>query len=276
MPGPLTAATIEKCLEYCVEIKPDAVFGFRKPKDILIEPPVSIRRGIYEIDFIGAYTYMGGRETFIRHVSSVGRFCSIASNIVSGQEEHPTDFLSASPVFTDDSPFRDLLRAAKSDKLDSFRAANEAMLKKSNRAQRESMANRVEKIRIGNDVWIAEGVFIRRGVTIGDGAIIAARSVVTKDVPPYAIVAGAPAKVVRYRFEPKIIDELLHLQWWNYGLSALNGVDFTDIHQAILVIRDNIAYGRAHLYSQNLVNIDNNGEYSVWGYDHNLRKFIQL
>ena len=68
---------------------------------------------------------------------------------------------------------------------------------------------------IGNDVWIATHVIIKDGITIGDGAIIGAGAVVVKDVPPYAVVGGVPAKVIKYRFEQSIINKLLVLQWWN-------------------------------------------------------------
>jgi acetyltransferase-like isoleucine patch superfamily enzyme len=69
---------------------------------------------------------------------------------------------------------------------------------------------------IGNDVWIGFGCTILSGVKIGDGAVVAARSVVTKDVPPYAIVGGVPAKVIKYRFNEDIIEKLLKLKWWNW------------------------------------------------------------
>ena len=68
---------------------------------------------------------------------------------------------------------------------------------------------------IGNDVWIAADVLIMSGASIGDGAVVAARSVVTKPVPPYAIVAGNPAKVVKYRFDEATIKDLLELKWWD-------------------------------------------------------------
>ena len=67
---------------------------------------------------------------------------------------------------------------------------------------------------IGNDVWIGSGAMILSGVTIGDGAVVAARAVVTKDVPPYAIVAGNPARLVRYRFDEATIAALLEAAWW--------------------------------------------------------------
>ena len=71
-------------------------------------------------------------------------------------------------------------------------------------------------ILIGSDCWIGTESMIFGGVTIGDGSIIGARSVVTKDVPPFAIVAGNPAKIIRYRFEKNVIDRLLKIEWWNW------------------------------------------------------------
>lgn len=74
---------------------------------------------------------------------------------------------------------------------------------------------------IGNDVWIGYEAVIMSGVTIGDGAIIGTRAVVTKDVPPYTIVGGVPAKPIRLRFPQDVIDQLLHLQWWNWPLDKI-------------------------------------------------------
>ncbi len=74
---------------------------------------------------------------------------------------------------------------------------------------------------IGNDVWIANDAKILSGVTIGDGAIIAAGSVVSKNVPPYAIVGGVPAKVLKYRFDKEIINNLLKLKWWDFDEKEL-------------------------------------------------------
>ena len=74
---------------------------------------------------------------------------------------------------------------------------------------------------IGNDVWIGTQSTILTGVTIGDGAIIAANSVVSKDIPPYAIVGGTPAKVLRYRFSEEIIERLLEVKWWNWDIEKI-------------------------------------------------------
>jgi hypothetical protein len=70
-------------------------------------------------------------------------------------------------------------------------------------------------INVGNDVWIGYEALVLSGVRIGDGAVVGARSVVTKDVPPYAIVAGNPAKLIRYRFSPEVVEQLLDLKWWD-------------------------------------------------------------
>ncbi|MCI9554965.1 MAG: CatB-related O-acetyltransferase [Oscillibacter sp.] len=76
---------------------------------------------------------------------------------------------------------------------------------------------------IGNDVWIGYEAVILSGVTIGDGAIVAARSVVTKDVPPYTIVGGVPARTIRRRFDQETIDALLELRWWDWPPEKLSG-----------------------------------------------------
>lgn len=72
-------------------------------------------------------------------------------------------------------------------------------------------------IEIGNDVWIGRGAMIFSGVRIGDGAIVGARSVVTKDVAPYTIVAGMPARPIRQRFDDQTVARLLEIKWWNWS-----------------------------------------------------------
>lgn len=75
---------------------------------------------------------------------------------------------------------------------------------------------------VGNDVWFGYNSLIRNGVTIGDGAIIAAGAVVVKDVPAYSIVAGNPAKVIKMRFDDKTIEKLLQITWWNWDIKKIN------------------------------------------------------
>ena len=76
---------------------------------------------------------------------------------------------------------------------------------------------------IGNDVWIGYEAVLLSGVKIGDGAIIGARAVVTKDVPPYTIVGGVPAKELQKRFDAKIVTKLQQLQWWNWSFDKIQG-----------------------------------------------------
>jgi virginiamycin A acetyltransferase len=92
---------------------------------------------------------------------------------------------------------------------------------------------------VGNDVWIGMEAIIMPGVTIGDGAIVAAKSVVTHDVPPYAIVAGNPAKVVKTRFDARTVKKLLAISWWNWdvdmisrNLNAIRGADIAALEAA--------------------------------------------
>lgn len=74
---------------------------------------------------------------------------------------------------------------------------------------------------IGNDVWIGFKSVIMPGISIGDGAVVGARSVVTRDIPPFSIVAGNPANVVRMRFSPEIINELLKIRWWDWSIDKI-------------------------------------------------------
>jgi virginiamycin A acetyltransferase len=74
---------------------------------------------------------------------------------------------------------------------------------------------------IGNDVWIGYEAVVMQGVRIGDGAVIGSRAVVTKDVPPYTIVGGIPAKVINKRFSEEVIEKLLNIQWWNWDDGAV-------------------------------------------------------
>jgi len=242
----LDAEAVAACKRLSIDIDPEAKFGWQGfSHETFIETPANIRRGTFDIDFIGAFSYMGGRETFMRHVSSVGRYCSIASNVITGQVEHPTDFLSAHPMFQGEFDW---------PLVNGFREANQSMIEKSAVKAGELNA-RFGKIAIGNDVWIGEGAFIRRGVAIGDGAVIAARAVVTKNVPPFAIVGGSPARVLKYRFPEEIIAQLLSLCWWKYEINLLEGVDFTNIERAMETIRENFQKFDIRPYTPDMIHI---------------------
>lgn len=206
------------------------------PRRIEFEPYCELRGGVYQVEKIGAFSYMGGGDTHLRNVASIGRFCAIASNIIAGQVEHPTDFLSPHPILQGgwgmDFP------ATRQ-----FVERNRDMVNISRHEYLDRYADRNTKITIGNDVWIGEGVFIRRGVSIGDGAVIAARSVVVRDVEPYTIVGGVPARPIRKRFDDKLVKRLLDLQWWDYGLALLDGIDFRDPEGAVGTMEERVARG---------------------------------
>lgn len=77
---------------------------------------------------------------------------------------------------------------------------------------------------VGNDVWFGHSCMVLDGVSIGHGAVIAAKSLVNCDVPPYAIFGGVPARFIRYRFEPQIIEALLSLSWWDLPVATIDAI----------------------------------------------------
>jgi acetyltransferase-like isoleucine patch superfamily enzyme len=123
--------------------------------------------------------------------AEIGSFCSIANNVVIGGSQHPIEWVSTSPVFL---------------------SGRDSVKKKYSKHQ----FNNNIKTRIGHDVWIGESALIKQGVNVGIGAVIGMGSVVTKDVDPYCIVGGSPAKIIRKRFEDRIITELLEICWWGF------------------------------------------------------------
>ncbi|MBC1937548.1 antibiotic acetyltransferase [Listeria grandensis] len=128
---------------------------------------------------MGDYSYVN-RGTIIAS-GKIGKYCSIAAHCQIGLDEHPSHFFSTSPFTYDQQAW------------DTFQ--NPPI--------------------IDHDVWIGVNVIVMQGVHIGTGAILAAGAVVTKDVPPYMIVGGVPAKIIKPRFETEVIDKLLREAWWD-------------------------------------------------------------
>ena len=146
---------------------------------------------------IGYASYIGERS-FIKN-AAIGRYSSIATDVMTVSGTHPTDFVSMHPAFYSTAKQAGFTYVDK----DSF--AEYDYLDKDQKIS----------VKIGNDVWIGARATILEHVTIGDGAVVASGAVVTKDVPPYAIVGGVPAKVIRYRFSPEEIEKLLEIKWWD-------------------------------------------------------------
>ena len=160
--------------------------------------------------FVGFGTYIGNNSNFVN--CSIGRFCSFAENSHVQAARHPSSFVSSYPGFINtinDLPF----------------GKGTTQFTELVRCSNNRFCN------IGNDVWIGERAIIKGGITIGDGAIIGMGSIVTKSVPPYAIVAGVPAKIIRFRFDNDKIEALLRIQWWNWPINKIkdNRDDFVNI-----------------------------------------------
>lgn len=145
---------------------------------------------------IGDYTYLNGNAV-LENVS-IGKYCSIGRDISIISGKHDLDLFSTYSFYGFDhkSPFFNY-----KDENYSFEASTHT--------------------EIGNDVWIGSYAKIIGGVNIGNGSVIGAGSIVTKDVPPYAIVAGSPARIIRYRFDEIIISKLQNLEWWEWDEEKL-------------------------------------------------------
>lgn len=142
--------------------------------------------------------------------TKIGKFTSIGPNVQIVLGVHPSNFVSSHPSFyANNKPF------------DTF--SDNVYIKEYN------------EVLIGNDVWIGEGVVIPGGVSIGNGAIITSRAVVTKDVEPYSIVGGVPAKHIKYRFDSLTVDEINKSEWWNWEDAELRRV-YKDFHNTDLFL----------------------------------------
>ena len=152
------------------------------------------------------------KEDSTIHVNTtIGKYCSIGKKAEIGVPKHPINYLSSSQVqYYAEKKYPDYCESFNQVPFEIY-----------------------EKTTIGNDVWIGSLAGIKTGLTIGDGAIVAMGAIVTKDVPPYAIVAGVPAKIIRYRFDEKTIERLLELQWWDLDYRLFKDIEFDNIDRAI-------------------------------------------
>lgn len=159
-------------------------------KNCKLAPTARVYSGSYLLDTsVSRYSYIG-YDCKILH-SEIGSFCSFADHILVGGDEHPISWVSTSPVF--------------------HYVTNSAM----SAPFASHSIPEIPLTRIGHDVWVGHAATIRAGLKIGNGVVIGSGAVVTRDVPPYAVVAGVPARVIRYRFPEEICRKLEASRWWN-------------------------------------------------------------
>lgn len=142
-----------------------------------------------------------GKNNYLVGDVKIGKYCQVGAYVAFHSASHPTKFLT---TYINARLFNGDLANLKS----------------------------ISPIEIGHDVWIGHGVTILSGVKVGSGSIIGAGSIVTKDIPPYSVVVGNPARVLKFRFSPAIIEELLSLNWWDFNdseLQAIKPLFFTDL-----------------------------------------------
>lgn len=177
--------------------------------------------------FIGAYSYMNSGG-YLRESVFIGRYCSIGRRVSIGAGAHVMTGVSTSPF----------LRGSHSR---CYSESECTQLWPDRGSGRQVSWATV----LGSDVWVGDGAVIVPGINIGIGAVVGANSVVTRDVPPYAIVAGSPARVVRLRFSQEIVQQLLASEYWEFPLPVLAGLPM----RHVLDFLD--ALPRTHAMSEN-------------------------
>lgn len=165
-----------------------------------------LNRKLFRAGIIGEHTYVVPGSTIVDSRTRIGKFCSIAKNVSIGTTMHPVHALTTHPV--------------------SYTGEEDGLnIPPENRVEFQNK----RPVHIGNDVWIGLNVAIMDGVSIGDGA----GAVVTKDIPPYAIAVGVPARVIKYRFDEKTVARLLKTRWWDRSPEVIAQLPQGDVPAAL-------------------------------------------
>lgn len=202
--------------------------GVSLPDHTVIEAPASLKWTNYDHSIeLGAFSYQVSGYCF---AARIGRYCSFGEEVQIGRQNHPLSWVSTSPAFYIGDRLFELG--------DGFAGAAEYH---SYKFKSSSPPTRAKITTIGNDVWIGHGAYIAAGVTIGDGAVVAAHAVVAKDVPPFAVVAGNPAVIKKWRLDPSLITPMLRSRWWRFApwqLQHLDPAKPKNFVQAVLAMKD--------------------------------------
>lgn len=203
-----------------------------------MEPYSAVYRGEF-MNSLGAFSFITNPIIGTYQMEfSTGRYCSIGGGLRIVGNAHPIASLSSSPIFYDKK--ESWVRSYNED-----HGITGAPLVTRNPAKGAP--------KIGHDVWFGSDVYLNQAVRIGNGAVIAANSHVTKDVPDYAIVGGNPARVIRYRFPTPIIRELMDIQFWRFSMRDLQQLNVQDIEQFIRDFRE--AEGQLKPWNPTRINI---------------------
>lgn len=149
---------------------------------------------------IGKFTYTAERTKVLN--ADIGNFCSIAWQVSVGGGKHNYEGLTTHPLWR-------------------FKMLDQGNLDHNSNIQLKDRYKTITRCHVGHDVWIAPNVIIVTDIKIGNGAVIGAGAVVTKDVEPYSIVAGVPAKKIKMRFDDKIIEALEEIKWWDWPIEVI-------------------------------------------------------
>ncbi|MDO6589463.1 antibiotic acetyltransferase [Loktanella sp. D2R18] len=188
-----------------------------------IEDPVHVGPGcVVMADIIGRYCFVNANTCIFDNVE-IGRFVTFARNCQIGGVEHPihhvtTSFFKISRNWFPDDPLAQSCDLIKNTKGPSRK--------------------RDSKIVIGSDVWFGASAIVLKGIQIGTGAVVAAGAVVTKDVPPYAVVAGNPARLLRYRFDDTIIERLLASKWWDLDPERISQLPLDNVERTLEMLEE--------------------------------------